>query len=80
MGQGIGCRIVEKSGSKQKIGFMKEFKKIPLFKSSFEENAFWQLHDSTNYIDWRKAKQASFPNLELSIKTILVCVPDQEEN
>ena len=45
-------------------------KKIPRFKNKDEEREFWAVHDSTDYIDWNKAKKAVFPNLKPSTKTI----------
>ena len=45
-------------------------KKIPRFKNEDEEREFWAAHDSTDYIDWNKAKKAVFPNLKPSTKTI----------
>ena len=37
-------------------------KEIPDFKNEDEERDFWAFHDSTEYIDWSKAKRVSFPN------------------
>jgi predicted DNA binding CopG/RHH family protein len=54
----------------------KEIKPIPNFKNTQEESDFWQNHDSTNYIDWSKAKTASFPNLKLSTETISLRLPE----
>ncbi len=42
----------------------KKFKKIPMFKNEDEEREFWDTHDSTDYIDWSKAKRVIFPNLK----------------
>ncbi len=42
--------------------------KIPKFSSENEERAFWASHDSTNYVDWSKAKKIIFPNLKPSTK------------
>ncbi len=47
-----------------------KMKKIPKFKNEDEEREFWSVHDSTDYIDWNKAKKAVFPNLKPSTKTI----------
>lgn len=55
---------------------MKKLKKIPKFKSIIEENNFWQKNDSTDYIDWSQAKQAKFPNLKPSTKTISLRLPE----
>lgn len=53
----------------------KMFKKIPLFKSEDEEQNFWGSHDSTDYIDWSKAKRVKFPNLKPSTETISIRLP-----
>lgn len=48
----------------------KKLKPIPTFKSEDEEREFWDTHDSTEYLDWSKAKRVTFPNLKQSTKTI----------
>lgn len=54
----------------------KKFKLIPDFKSEAEEREFWQTHDSTEYIDWSKAKRGvQFPNLKLTTKPITLRLP-----
>lgn len=55
---------------------MNKLKKIPKFKTNAEENAFWQRHDSIDYIDWTKAKKVGFPNLKPSIKVISLRLPE----
>ncbi len=50
-------------------------KKIPTFKTEAEEQKFWATHDSTEYVDWSKAKRAVFPNLKPSTKTISLRLP-----
>lgn len=50
-------------------------KKIPTFKTEAEEQEFWATHDSTEYVDWSKAKRAVFPNLKPSTKTISLRLP-----
>jgi len=55
---------------------MSKLKIIPEFKNEAEERAFWQSHDSTEYVDWSKAKLARFPNLKPSTKTISLRLPD----
>ena len=37
---------------------------IPKFKSEDEEREFWATHDSTDYVDWTKARRLVLPNLE----------------
>ncbi len=51
-------------------------KKIPKFKSEDKEREFWAKHDSTEVIDWRKAKKVVLPNLKPSIKTISLRLPE----
>ncbi|MBI3252350.1 MAG: hypothetical protein HYZ52_03395 [Candidatus Omnitrophica bacterium] len=41
-------------------------KRIPKFKNEDQERAFWSSHDSTDYVDWSKAKKATLPNLKPS--------------
>lgn len=48
----------------------KIYKKIPNFKTEDDERKFWDTHDSTDYIDWSKAKRVIFPNLQLTRKPI----------
>jgi len=51
-------------------------KKIPKFKTAAAEKAFWLKHDSSEYLDWGKAKSVSFPNLKPSTKTISLRLPE----
>ena len=51
-------------------------KKIPKFKNEDEERAFWATHDSTAFIDWKKAKRTLLPNLKPSVKTISLRLPE----
>jgi predicted DNA binding CopG/RHH family protein len=51
-------------------------KKIPTFKSEDEERAFWAEADSTQYVDWSKARALRFPNLRPSSTAISVRLPD----
>jgi predicted DNA binding CopG/RHH family protein len=48
---------------------------IPKFKSESKERDFWAKHDSTEFIDWRKAKKVVLPNLKPSVKTISIRLP-----
>lgn len=54
----------------------KKLKIIPYFKTEAEERKFWQTHDSTEYVDWSKAKRISFPNLRLTSKPITIRLPN----
>lgn len=55
---------------------MTKAKKIPAFKSEAEEPAFWESHDSTEYLDWSKAQTATLANLKPSTKTISLHLPE----
>ena len=55
---------------------MNKLKQIPKFSSEAEERAFWETNDSTEYLDWSKAKNAKFPNLKPSTKTISLRLPE----
>jgi predicted DNA binding CopG/RHH family protein len=50
-------------------------KKIPEFRSEDEEFEFWSNSDSTEYVDWSKAKRAKLPNLKPTLRTISVRLP-----
>ena len=51
-------------------------KKFPQFKSEKEERDFWQSHDSTEYVDWKKAERITLANLKPSVKTISLRLPE----
>lgn len=55
---------------------MNRVKKIPKFKSEAEEAEFWATHDSTEYVDYTRAKRVVFPKLKLSTKTISIRLPE----
>jgi predicted DNA binding CopG/RHH family protein len=48
---------------------------IPRFRSEAEERKFWESHDSTDYVDWSKARRAQLPNLKLSTTAISLRLP-----
>jgi len=56
----------------------KPLKKMPRFKNESGERKFWETpaNDSTEYVDWSKAKLARFPNLQPSTKTISLRLPE----
>jgi predicted DNA binding CopG/RHH family protein len=45
-------------------------KQIPEFQNEDEEREFWATHDSTDYLDWKKAERVILPKLKPSTKTI----------
>ena len=49
---------------------LKNLKPIPEFKNEDEEREFWSTHDSTDYVDWSKARRVIFPNLKLTKRPI----------
>ena len=51
-------------------------KKIPKFKSEDEERDFWANADSSDYIDWSKARRTVLPNIKPSLKTISLRLPE----
>ena len=53
----------------------KQFKPIPKFTSVVEEQAFWEKHDSTDYVDWKKVQRVVLPNLKPTTKTISLRLP-----
>jgi predicted DNA binding CopG/RHH family protein len=55
---------------------MRKLKKLPKFKSEEEEAEFWATHDSTEYVDYSKAKRIVFQNLKPSTKTISIRLPE----
>jgi hypothetical protein len=50
----------------------KQLKPTPKFKSEAEERAFWESpeNDSTDYVDWDKARVTTFPGLKPSTETV----------
>jgi predicted DNA binding CopG/RHH family protein len=53
-----------------------KIKKIPKFKNEDEERTFWATHDSTEYINWKKAKKVVLSNLKPSVKSISLRLPE----
>jgi predicted DNA binding CopG/RHH family protein len=51
-------------------------KKVPNFKTEDEEREFWASQDSTEYVDWAKAKRVVLSNLKPSVKTISLRLPE----
>lgn len=51
-------------------------KTVPSFRSEDEEREFWATADSTEYVDWSKARKVTFPNLKPSTTTISIRLPD----
>jgi predicted DNA binding CopG/RHH family protein len=50
--------------------------KIPKFKSEAQERAFWAPHDSSDYVDWKKARRVTLSHLKQSVKSISIRLPE----
>src|SRR3972149_10603219 len=50
-------------------------KPVPEFPSEAEERAFWETHETAEYVDWSKARLGVFPNLKPSTETISLRLP-----
>ena len=55
---------------------MNKVKIIPKFKNEAEERAFWEKHDSSEYVDWTQSQPIAMPNLKPSTKTISLRLPE----
>jgi len=53
----------------------KKLKVVPKFANEAEERAFWEKHDSTDYLDWSAAQRVVLPNLKPTTKTISLRLP-----
>jgi predicted DNA binding CopG/RHH family protein len=51
-------------------------KKVPKFRDEDSERDFWARADSTEYVDWKKAKRAVLSKLKPSQKTISLRLPE----
>ena len=49
-----------------------KYKEVPHFKSEDEEREFWSTHDTADYFDLSRAKQALFPNLQPTTRSISI--------
>jgi predicted DNA binding CopG/RHH family protein len=50
-------------------------KPLPIFKNEESEREFWAQHDSTDFVDWRKGRPITLPNLKPSSQTISLRMP-----
>lgn len=55
---------------------MSKLKRTPKFRSEEQEAEFWSTHDSTEYVDYSKAKPVIFANLKPSTRTISIRLPE----
>lgn len=54
----------------------KRKKAQPKFKTETEEREFWESHDSSDYVDWKAARNVRMPNLKPSTRTISLRLPE----
>ena len=54
---------------------MKKLKTLPKFENEDDEANFWATHDTTDYIDWSKAKRVVFSNLKPSSRAVPIRFP-----
>lgn len=54
----------------------KALEPIPVFRNEAEERAFWETHDSTDYVDWSGARSVRLPNLKPSSTSISLRLPN----
>lgn len=52
-----------------------EKKRPPQFTTEAEERAWWERHDSSDYLDWSRAEAVSLPNLKPTTRTISLRLP-----
>lgn len=61
---------------RMKMAGSKSLKAVPKFESEDEEREYWATHDSTDHVDWKRAKPMSFPRLKPTTRTISLRLPD----
>jgi len=52
-----------------------QLKAMPKFASEAEERAFWEKHNSSEYLDWSQGRRIVMPNLKPTTKTISLRLP-----
>lgn len=62
--------------SRKERNVMRTLKRMPRISSQDRERDFWSRNDSTEYVDYSKARMAFFPNLKPSTKTISIRLPE----
>ena len=50
-------------------------KNVPAFANEAEERAFWENHDSSDYVDWSKSQRVTLPNLKPTTQSISLRLP-----
>ena len=54
---------------------IRKIKPIPKFESEADERAFWETHDSGDYVAWDNAVRVRLPNLKPSTTAISLRLP-----
>src|SRR5471032_2880846 len=74
---GLSIRVISARDMDRKEGSImkKRLKPIPAFADEAEERAFWETHDTTEYLDWSLAQNVVLPNLKPSTQTISLRLP-----
>ena len=54
----------------------KNLKPIPRFESEDQERELWATQDSTDYVDWSRAKLTTFSRLKPTTQTISLRLPE----
>ena len=55
---------------------LKKMKTIPRFETEDAEREFWATHDSTDHVDWSRARKVTFSRLKPSTRTISLRLPE----
>lgn len=53
----------------------KKIKPLPQLQTEAEERAYWESHDSAEYVDWSKAERVRLPNLKPTTTSISLRLP-----
>jgi hypothetical protein len=53
----------------------KTLKQLPVFENEDEERAFWESHDSSDYVNWSQGERVSLPDLQPSTRMISLRLP-----
>jgi len=51
-------------------------RKVPKFENENQERDFWASHNSTEFVDWRRAERVKLPNLRPTTRTISIRLPE----
>lgn len=51
-------------------------RKVPKFRTEDKERDFWASRDSTEFVDWRRAKRVKLPDLRPTTRTISIRLPE----